>query len=170
MTDDPSAQDAELIRAGRRALRELPDAPEWRILRAEAIFRAVAPQSAPLLDRVIAVLSFDSWASPAPALRGGQVPGGRQLLFTAADYDIALRLTPASGTWAIEGQVLGPGAADSAVCERDDGAPPRQAPIDELGTFRFEGLAPGSIRLAVRLGSMHLELPALGLDVSTPDA
>lgn len=118
MNPDLPPDDAALIRAGRRALRELPDAPEWLVLRAQAIWQPRPQPVPPLLTRVLAALSFDSWASPAPALRGATVAGARQFLFSAEGRDIDLRISAAGNAWSIEGHVLGPdegGRSESVV-------------------------------------------------------
>ena len=88
MTPDfPPPDDDTLLAAGRRALHELPDAPEWMILRAEALdsprARPEAALAPDLLRRVQALLSVDSWAGAAPVLRGAA--GTRQLLFNAGN-------------------------------------------------------------------------------------
>ena len=118
--DFPPAEDDDLLAAGRRALRELPDAPEWMILRAEALGAPrAAPAAAPsLLRRVQAALSVDSWAGAVPVLRGAA--GTRQLLFSAAEYDVDLRIAPAGQAWSIAGQVLGPD--DAAQVNPNGGA------------------------------------------------
>lgn len=169
MTDELPADDAALIHAGRRALRELPDAPEWRVLQAEAIWRPLPAQAAPLLARVLAVLSFDSWVSPAPALRGVPAEDSRQLLFAAADHDIDLRLASADGAWTIEGQVLGPDASGKVEIGREGDAQPQVTPLDELGAFRCSGLAPGTVRVVLILASVRIELPALQLGANVRD-
>ena len=72
MTADPDADDATLMATARRARRELPDAPEWLILRAEALALPRAQAAPSLRQRLQALLSVDSWAgTPALALRGG---------------------------------------------------------------------------------------------------
>ena len=88
----PPPDDEGLLAAGRRALRELTDAPEWMILRAEALGVPRVQRAPSLFKRVQALLSVDSWAGAMPALRG--VAGTRQMLFSAAEHDLDLRVLP----------------------------------------------------------------------------
>lgn len=170
MNDDLSAEDAALMLAGRRALRALPDAPEWQVLQAEAIWRPLPAQPASLLARIQAVLSFDNWASPAPALRSAAAPGARQLLFTAEGRDIDLRLASTGDGWVLEGHVLGPGDGGTVeLITSADSAPPRVLPLDELGSFRYDGLAAGTVHLRLCFAGDVVELPPVQLGATAPD-
>lgn len=172
MNDDLPADDAALLRAGRRALRELPDAPEWLVLRAQALWQPLPRQAPPLLARVLARLSFDSWASPAPALRGSAEPGARQWLFNAEgrDIDLRIRRIAATGeTWSIEGHVLGPDEGGQAEVESVGDAPMQAAALDDLGAFRFDGLGAGPCRLTLRFADASIELPPIDLGPSKAD-
>lgn len=153
MSDDARLSDLELIAACRRALRELPDAPERMIRRAESIW----PGSGSLLTRTRALLSIDSWSSPLPALRSGSIQT-RQLLFTTEMRDIDVRIAPGEGAWVIEGQVLGP-ADGGTLSVLHDGDQVATAELDELGTFRVEGLAAGRYQLVVCFANERVELP-----------
>lgn len=137
--DFPPADDDDLLAAGRRALRELPDAPEWMILRAAA--------------------------GALPVLRGAA--GTRQLLFSAAEYDVDLRIAPAEQAWSIAGQVLGPDDAAQVLLTGPDGVARPAQPLDELGGFHIDGLAAGRYRLELQLADRVIELPPV--DVG-PDA
>jgi hypothetical protein len=157
-TDDPD--DEDLLQRGRRALRELHDAPEAWIRRAEAI---AAPALATRVWRrvVQAVVSFDSLAAPPQALavRNAAV-GARQLLFTVEGRDIDLRIAPGAGGWTIEGQVLGPD--ERGEVEIDDGhGVLRMLPLDEFGTFHVDALAAGKHQVALLVGDERIELPTL---------
>lgn len=119
----PPADDDSLGGWIRRSLHELPDAPAPWIESALALMplqaaagtapaaRRPLPAEA-LLQRVLALLRFDSFGPQlAPALRGAG-SATRQLLFHAEgrDIDIDLRLPPpdARGRCTLRGQVLGP--------------------------------------------------------------
>jgi hypothetical protein len=172
MTVENFPDDAALIAAARRARRELPDAPEWLVLRAEAIADA-RPQAAPaasLRQRLQALLSVDSWAgAPALALRSGADAAARQLLFTAGGTDVDLRLAPAGTLWRLRGQVLGPD--ESGEVEID--GPPLPAPLrqalDAMGSFELGDLPAGEYRLTLRLASGDIELPPLTLAAPAAD-
>jgi hypothetical protein len=157
-TDD--LEDEELLKRGRRALRELHDAPEVWISRAEAI---VTPSlTSRVWRRVVqAVVSFDSLAAPPQAMAvRSAAAGARQLLFTVEGRDIDLRIVPGAAGWTIEGQVLGPD--ERGEVEIDDGrGAPRTLPLDEFGTFHVDALAAGSHHVALLVGDERIELPVL---------
>lgn len=169
MNDDLPAEDAALIRAGRDALRELPDAPEWMVLRAQAVWRPRALQTSPLAARLLAVLRFDSWASPALALRGSAQTVARQCLFSAEGRDIDLRMAAVGDTWSIEGQVLGLDDGGRVEVESTGGAPLHVATIDEFGGFRLDGLVPGPCHVSLHFGSASIELPLLHVGPAPAD-
>lgn len=164
----PPPDDEGLLAAGRRALRDLCDAPEWMILRAEALGAPRVERAPSLLRRVQALLSVDSWAGAVPALRGSA--GSRQMLFSAAEHDLDLRLLPLESGWALEGQVLGPDEAVQVRLTRlgGQGLPPQ--PLDELGGFRIEGLAAGRYTLELQFADTVVELPPLDIGATATDA
>lgn len=157
MSNDPWSDDETLLAAGRRALRELPDAPSAAIRRAQAIGRG-APG---VLDRIQAWLKIDSWATPLPAMRSGGAEQ-RQLLFSADARDIDLRLTRADSGWALDGQVLGP--CDSAsLCVQRVGAAPHWVTLDELGAFHLNDLADGSYDVILYVDTDRVEFAQIDL-------
>ena len=157
----------------RRAV-AMPDAPESWVRRAVhgfAMRPAIDPDPAVrgLLNRIAAVLSFDSWASPALALGVRAVPSDtRHLLFSSQGRDIDLRITPAPQGYAVAGQILGPD--ETGVVElspdadaTDASASVRCAPLDELGEFRLEGVNRGTYRLTLRVGRDEIALPPIAV-------
>src|ERR671916_835931 len=87
------------------------DAPPALVSGVVRMFRARRAQSeAPgLLRRLVAALAFDSSSlTPAFGVRSGQAAPARQLLFSAGDLDVDLRLAQGSEGWTVSGQVLGP--------------------------------------------------------------
>jgi hypothetical protein len=164
----PPPDDEGLLAAGRRALRELSDAPEWMILRAEALGALQVTRAPSLLKRVQALLSVDSWAGAVPALRGAA--GTRQMLFSAAEHDLDLRVLPLEAGWALEGQVLGPDEAVQVRLTHPDGQVPPPQALDELGGFRIEGLAAGRYRLELQFADKVVELPPLDIGTTATDA
>lgn len=164
----PPSDDEDLLAAGRRALRELSDAPEWMILRAEALGAPKVTPAPSLRRRVQALLSVDSWAGAVPALRGAA--GSRQMLFSAAEHDLDLRLLPQEAGWALEGQVLGPDEAVQVCLTRPDGQALPPQPLDELGGFRIEHLAAGRYTLELQFADSVVELPPLDIGDAATDA
>lgn len=149
----------------------LPDAPlAWR-QRALAAWRA--PAAAPTLGelaqalraRLVAVLSFDSWAS-APLAAGLRSTGSatRQLVFSAEGRDVDLRITPQGAQFAIRGQVLGPddGGTVALVAEKDV-EPAQECLLDSFGEFHLGSVAPGRYTLRLQLPAHEVLLPAFDI-------
>lgn len=170
----PDLTDDELAALARRAAR-LPDAPpDWQRA-AESLWQAreaAAPSAmasaiGTVLRRVVAALAFDSAAGPAlaPGMRsvGGPV---RQLLFSALDRDIDLRVAPHDdGGFVLQGQVLGPDAggrarlAPAAAAAAAEAS--MEAEVDALGEFRLDGVVAGDWVLTLQLGGDEITLPPL---------
>lgn len=159
----PSEFDDEtLFRLARQAEEGLPDAPRWLVDSALALWQA--PLLAPPLGRRIAVaLGFDSWAAqPALALRSASLES-RQLLFSAGDRDIDLRVSPvveAQGLFAIAGQVLGPGEDGMVSLARSNEVVAKIA-LDDFGEFSFKELPTGVYTITLQFGAEVVALPDL---------
>lgn len=186
--------DTELVRLLRHSLHTLPEVPPWASERALAVWRtAPAPAVQPgLLQRLQAVLSFDSWqAQPVLALRaGGHTRGARtprQLLYSVGEHDVDIRIqaqpTPPGADetqplrFQISGQVLGPATSGSVtwLALGPDGQPlaptpagdaeqgARSVSFDDLGEFTLGDLPAGHGLLRLRLGSATADLPSIEL-------
>ena len=159
MPDPTPLTDDELQRLLPQAL-ALPDAPAAWMQRAMAAFE---PRPT-LLQRLQAVLRFDSWAQPAPALalRRGASPE-RHLIFTSPLGEVELRIVPDSAQFELGGQVLAVGAtgwvtmADAAAAVGD---PALRQTLTELGEFHLDAVPAGPVRLSLCLGDQLVELPA----------
>jgi len=124
------------------------------------------------LRRVVAVLSFDSWAQPAPALgmRSLKAPT-RHLLFSAEGRDIDLRIAPAARAFALTGQILGPDETGSVeLAEIGGGAPARSVALDALGEFRIDDLERGRYVVTLRMGGDEIVLPEVDVGDGGVDA
>ncbi len=119
------------------------------------------------LRRVVAALSFDSWA-PTPMAMGlrAALSDTRHLLFTAEGRDVDLRISPVAEHFALTGQILGPD--ESGVIElvaeaggQTPGAVPQVTTLDELGEFRIDGVRRGNYRLTLRVGNDEIVLPPI---------
>jgi hypothetical protein len=163
--------DDELADLAQRAAL-LPDAPPSQIRSAIDLWNQRQQSRLGDLTRaslrlVQAVLSFDSWAQPAPALgMRASASDLRHLLFSAEGRDIDLRIVPVAERFALSGQVLGPYGSGmielASQCEdhaANDG--PYIAALDELGEFRIDGVPGGSYRLTLRMGSDEISLPPI---------
>lgn len=175
MTAPADLPDDELAALAAQARMRLPDAPPALLQGALALWHtraatpsaAAAPAPAPLLQRLAAVLGFDSWtAQPEMAMRSA-VPAVRQLLFHAGAHDVDLRIArppaPQAGGFLLSGQVLGPGEG-GRVALQSAGAEVASAVLDEFGDFQFDPLPPGRYQFSVQVGQLLIELPELVLD------
>jgi hypothetical protein len=141
------------------------DAPRDVLVGAISLY-AARPTREGFLRRVVAALSFDSQASRQPAfgLRSAEQSSSRQLLFSAGDVDVDLRLAPGEEGWMVSGQVLGEcagGWAELGVAE-DEGRAAR-AELNELCEFALPVVPAGSYTLRLRLDDLLVEIPDLNL-------
>ncbi len=174
--DDPAVPDDSGDRALEQALqrsRMFEDAPEALIQRAIGVFQSRAAARAPaapgLLRRLVATLGYDSAAAAPQALGlraaagagGGAGGGARQLLYTAGEHDVDLRIAPAAGGrhWQISGQVLGPETEGRAELRWADQV--AEVAWNELAEFRFDAVPAGPCTLTLRAGDWELALPPL---------
>lgn len=145
------------------------DAPRDAIFNAVRMFRArpVAAVAAPgILRRLVAALTFDSNAlAPAFGVRSGQNAPSRQLLFSAGDFDVDLRLASGGEGWTVSGQVLGQHycAGGEAELGETGRAAASSVALNDLCEFTLPPVPEGSYALRLRLGDMEVEIPDLSL-------
>ena len=150
----------------------LPDAPPALIRAAIGQWHAAQPSllqaaAQAIVNRVAAVLTFDSWAAGSLALGVRAVPSDtRHLLFAAKGRDIDIRIAPAAGYFAVTGQILGPdesGMVELARASGDDDATAsaHATALDAMGEFRLEGVRRGAYVLTLRLGDDEIVLPRI---------
>lgn len=141
------------------------DAPPEVVARAIHMFRsrALATESnRSLVRRVMAALSFDSrQMSPAFGVRSGQATT-RQLLFSAGENDLDLRVTQSGEGFVVSGQVLGGNCAGGQI-ELEGESGKSRAQLNEQCEFRLAAVAAGSYRLLLRLKDSEVEVPELEL-------
>jgi putative zinc finger protein len=117
------------------------------------------------IRRIVASLSFDSLATGlAYGVRSGGADASRQLIFTAGDVDVDLRLAPSPEGWAVSGQILGECAGGWAELS---GAGAEEAARTELNTlceFALPVVPAGSYTLRLGLGDTLVEVPGLDLN------
>ncbi len=141
------------------------DPPPAVVNRALRIFRPhQAPATPPLLQRIVAALQFDTLQlSPAVGLRSG-AEAPRQLLYSAGDYDLDLRLTPTeqAAQWAIAGQVLGNDLALTGGQIVLQGVQQQvTTPLSTLGEFVLLSIAPGDYSLIVQMSDAEITVETL---------
>jgi hypothetical protein len=141
------------------------EVPSHVIQRAERLLRQRRPIPTPerqpsLPQRILAVLRFDSFQQPAFGLRSGK-PIARQLLFSAGDSDIDLRIAPSNGDWQITGQVLGPTAGGQATLIGSQIE--HTVTFNELNRFQLPAVAAGLYTLRLHLGGTEVDITDLSL-------
>lgn len=142
------------------------DAPQATIARALNIFRtraAFGMSAKPsLVRRVRAALSFDSMdLMPAFGVRSGQQTT-RQLLFSAGEQELDLRVAPSGEKWVVSGQLLGTECMDGRV-ELEGAAASAEATLNELCEFMLPSVPSGNYKLRLHLSDMEVEVPELEL-------
>lgn len=143
---------------------ETEDAPAFAlaaILRSFDEFQFESPVSrAPSArQRLRAILRLDSaQLGPAYGFRSAGVANSRQLLFSADNGSLDIRITPVDAKWVISGQVLGQITGGTVTLENDSIS--LSAEIDSRGEF---SLPP------IPLGTYRLRLYSEGFDVEVPD-
>ena len=137
------------------------DAPRDVLTSAISIF---SQEKRSPLRRIIALLSFDSrTAGPAFGMRS--VPtASRQMLYSAEDTDLDLRITVQNGECILAGQVIGKGCAQGHV-EISGAAGRSEATLNEVCEFTLPPLPVGNYSLTVRLLDLQIEIPELELKV-----
>lgn len=139
------------------------DAPAHLVARAVRLFapRAVGPAPG-LRQRILATLRFDSGPSsqlsPAFGVRSAAT-APRQLLFSAGEHEVDLRLAPAGDRWTIAGQVLGPGGTGQVVLQGP--ATGETTAFNEDGEFALAPVPAGTYTLRLLLGDVEVECPPM---------
>ena len=139
------------------------DPPPAVINRAVRLFRPrQAEVTPPLLQRIVAALQFDSLQlAPATWLRSGAA-APRQLLFSAGDYDLDLRLAPTEQTdgWLLTGQVLGSDTPTGRVTvEGATGVV--ETSLSMLGEFVLPPVTAGNYTLVVQLADAKITVDTI---------
>lgn len=141
---------------------EAEDAPPAVIKQTLNMFRPRQKEEKPsVIERVMAVLSFDSrQLSPAFGVRSGQSVA-RQLLFSVGEHDLDLRVAPDDGAWVVSGQVLGE-CENGEVLLRGAGAS-ESARMNELCEFTLPRVPSGKYSLVINFSDTEIEVPEFEL-------
>jgi anti-sigma factor RsiW len=162
---EQSAQLAHLTSLMRADTSE--DAPRDVLLGAVGLFRArraSREESPGLLRRIVAALTFDSSSlTPAFGVRSGLASPARQLLFSAGDFDVDLRLAAGGEGWTVSGQVLGPCDGGEVEVEGGAGAGLARASLNDLCEFTLPPVPEGVYTLRLRVAEVEVEIPELSL-------
>lgn len=116
--------------------------------------RAMPPRPN-MVQRIVAVLRFDSASMPlAVGVRSGQ-PVPRQLVWSAEPYDIDLRITPHGDTWQVSGQVLGPCTGGQVTLGDSTTV---DATLNDLCEFALPPVPAGRYALALHLTDAEITI------------
>ena len=143
------------------------DAPAELVTSVVRMFRArnVRAEEPGLVRRLVAALTFDSSGlRPAFGVRSGQAAPARQMLFSAGELDIDLRLAPGGEGWTVSGQVLGPCKGGEVELIGAEGETAARAALNELCEFTLLPPTPdGTYALRLRIDGAEVEIPELSL-------
>lgn len=145
------------------------DAPRDVLFNTVGMFRTLrATEKAPsLVRRILATLNFDSGSQMlAFGVRSGQAAPARQLLFSAGDVSVDLRLARGGEGWTISGQVLGPcdGGGRVELMLADATEATTGAELNDLCEFvLLPPVKAGVYTLRLRLDETEVEIPELDL-------
>lgn len=147
---------------------KLADAPARAIEQALALWESRPDPTGSLVQRVLAVLRFDSLDMPSLALSTRtQASSVRHMVFTAEGRDFDLRIVSVPGggqaLWEVAGQVLGPDRAGAVVLEGEGGAGHWRTELSALCEFRFAPVPEGRYTMIFELQGTAIVLPELAI-------
>ncbi|HSE32584.1 MAG TPA: hypothetical protein VLA93_13510 [Pyrinomonadaceae bacterium] len=125
--------------------------------------RQTATQSR--VRRIIAALSFDSGLNLAPAfgVRSGDAQS-RQLIYSAAGFDIDLRVVPEGDRYIISGQLLGEDCAGTTITIESE-EQSASADLSELCEFSLPPVMPGTYVVTIRTSDVEVQIPEFDVRV-----
>ena len=116
------------------------------------------------LRRIVALLTFDSRnAGPAFGVRSLRATS-RQVLYSAEEIDLELRITVQNDECILAGQVIGEGCTEGHV-EISGVAGKSKATLNEVCEFTLPPVPTGNYSLTVTMLDREIEIPELELKV-----
>jgi hypothetical protein len=117
------------------------------------------------LRSIVALLTFDSrTAGPAFGMRS--LPGAsRQMLYSAEDTDVDLRITMQNDECILAGQVMGRANCAEGHVEISGAGGRSEATLNEECEFTLPPVAAGHYSLTIRMPDLRIEIPELELKV-----
>lgn len=142
---------------------DMEDAPSYVVSRAKRLMRQkkagdVAQPN--LIQRLVALLKFDSAQAPAAVGIRSVQSDVRQVLYSAEGYDIDLRVMPTGDTWSVAGQLLGPSAQGQAMLQ---GPATVYTDLNELSEFSLDGVPAGQYTLTLHLEDVDIDIDSLDI-------
>lgn len=139
------------------------DAPRDLIAYARSLFKARRPVTeSSILRRLVASLTFDSQTTaPAFGVRSGETPR-RQIIFSAGETDLDLRLVPEGDRWLLSGQVLsGECSGGRVLLESDQEL--QTVVLNDLCEFVLRPVLPGKYKVRLQLSDLEIEVTELSI-------
>lgn len=134
------------------------DAPRALIANALGLFQTRDKR----VHRLLAILKFDSREmSPAHGVRSAGT-GARQILYSAGDYDIDLRVVPQDETWIISGQVFGDDCMGARI-ELEGATGLSQSALNTQCEFTLPPVPSGRYSFRLCLSDTEVEIQQLEL-------
>jgi hypothetical protein len=116
------------------------------------------------LRRIVALLTFDS-RNAGPAFGVRSLPAAsRQMLYSAGETDLELRITVQNDECILAGQVIGEGCGEGHV-EISGAGGRSEATLNEICEFSLPPVPAGNYSLTVRMLDLQIEIPELELKV-----
>jgi len=136
-----------------------PDAPRDLLQSAINIF---SPEKRSPLRHIIAILTFDSRvAGPAYGIRSLR-SSSRQLLYSAQETDLDLRVTVQNDECIVAGQVIRADCVNGQV-EISGDAGSATASLNEVCEFTLPAIPLGNYALRINMPDVQIEIPELEL-------
>ena len=116
------------------------------------------------LRRIVALLTFDS-RNAGPAFGMRSIPGAsRQLLYSAEETDLDLRITVQNDECILAGQIIGTACTEGHV-EISGVAGRSEARLNEVCEFTLPPIPAGNYSLTIKMRDRQIEIPELELKV-----
>ena len=116
-----------------------------------------------MVRRLVALLSFDSLtAAPRFGVRSSSSTS-RQLLYSAEDTEIDLRVTEANSRWVLTGQILGVEECATGVIDLLGENISESTSLNDLCEFALPPVPPGDYKLTLHFSNVEVEVPRLEL-------
>jgi anti-sigma factor RsiW len=136
------------------------DAPAHLLAKVKDLLHQKTPSQ--LLKRIVAALAFDSHVqTPEYAVRSMQSQS-RQLLFSAGEIEVDLRVATLEDRVQIKGQLLG-AVADHGTVALEGQSEWQAAALNELQEFTLAAVPSGQYTLRLCLVDREIEIPDLRL-------
>ena len=140
------------------------DAPADSVRWASNLFRTRAVESKPSFVKKLAAVFQMEIAPNKPAFgeRSSATSTVRQILYSAGDNAIDIRIEKTKRGFTVRGQILGSGFAEARVRMADDNNT-FEAPVDDAGEFRLENIPAGTYEVAIHNAEIEITLKAFDI-------